>query len=65
MRFNKKIIIGILVALALFTIAILVVFWHTGNEPGVLVGAVFAAATGELWSLAKIKINENTESEEE
>lgn len=58
MRFNKKIVTGILLFMLVFTIAILVIFIKTGNEPGVTVGAVYAACTGELWSLAKIKTKE-------
>ena len=58
-RFNKIIITAIMLFLVLFTVTILAVFWHTGNEPTVLVGAVFAAATGEFWSLAKIRMSEN------
>lgn len=51
----SKIIVAAIIALnTLFTIGILVVFWHTGAEPGVLVGAWFAFTTGELWALAKI-----------
>ena len=58
LRFNKKIVTGILLFMLIFTIAILVIFIKTGNEPGVTVGAVYAACTGELWSLAKIKTKE-------
>lgn len=52
----SKIIVACIIALnAVFTAAVLAVFWHTGAEPGVLVGAWFAFTTGELWALAKIK----------
>ncbi len=39
----------------MFTIAILYVFNHTGNEPSALISAFFAFTTVELWSLAGIK----------
>lgn len=52
----SKIIVACIIALnAIFTAAVLAVFWHTGAEPGILVGAWFAFTTGELWALAKIK----------
>lgn len=55
MRYSKIIVAAIIALNTLFTIGILAVFWHTGSEPGVLVGAWFAFTTGELWALAKIK----------
>lgn len=52
----SKIIVACIIALnAVFTAAVLAVFWHTSAEPTVLVGAWFAFTTGELWALAKIK----------
>lgn len=36
-----------LVLIILFTIAVLVVFWHTGAEPSTLVGSFFLAFTFE------------------
>jgi len=54
-EYSKKIINFILIAVVLFTIAILWVFYKTGSEPQVLVGCVFAFVTGELWALAFIK----------
>jgi Na+(H+)/acetate symporter ActP len=68
MRFSKIIVAAVIAMNALFAIAVLAVFWHTGNEPGVLVGAWFTFTTGELWTLGKIKRaerrkNANTETE--
>lgn len=58
MKFSKKVVIGIVAANVIFAAAVLTCFWHTGTEPGVLVGAWFAFTTGELWSLAQIKKKE-------
>ena len=70
MRFSKKIVISIVSLNILFAIAVLAVFWHTGNEPGVLVGAWFAFTTKKLWALSKVtrekhKINCKKKSEKE
>lgn len=52
----SKTIVNLVIALnILFTLAVLVVFWHTGSEPAALVAAFFAFTTGELWMLSKIK----------
>ncbi len=67
MRFSKKIVVLIVTLNIVFTAAILAVFWHTGNEPGVLVGAWFTFTTGELWALSKVTREKNKlkkESEE-
>ena len=67
MRFSKKIVILIVTLNILFAVAVLAVFWHTGSEPGVLVGAWFTFTTGELWALSKVtrdKNKTNKESEE-
>lgn len=55
MKFSKKIVSVIVVMNILFTIAVLVIFWHTGNEPMTLIGAWFAFTTGELWALSSIR----------
>jgi len=47
-RFSKKIVVGVSLGLALFTFAVLVVYWHTGSEPAVLIGAVFGYAINQL-----------------
>lgn len=68
MRFSKKIVVLIVTLNIIFAAAVLIVFWHTGSEPGVLVGAWFAFTTGELWALSKVtrekNKTENKESEE-
>jgi len=54
-KYSKKLVTGISIVLVLFIVAVLVIYWHTGSEPSVLIGAVFAAALGEYWQLAGIK----------
>ena len=58
-KYSKIVVTSIIVANIVFAAAVLAVFWHTGAEPGVLVGAWFAFTTGELWALAKIKCIES------
>ena len=53
--FSKALVLGIVLANALFTAAVLWVFLRTGSEPTALVAAWFAFTTGELWLLAGIK----------
>ncbi len=65
MKFSKKIVTAIVTLNVAFTVAILMVFWHTGNEPTVLVGCWFAFTTGELWALSMIKKAETKKGEEE
>jgi hypothetical protein len=55
MKFSKKIVTLIVMLNVMFTVGVLVVFWHTGNEPSVLVGAWFGFTTGELFMLSGIK----------
>lgn len=40
----------------LFTAAVLVVYWHTGSEPTVLVGGWCASVLGEIIACTRIKI---------
>ena len=40
----------------LFTAAVLVVYWHTGSEPTVLVGGWCASVLGEIVACTRIKI---------
>lgn len=40
----------------LFTGAVLVVYWHTGSEPTVLVGGWCASVLGEIVACTRIKI---------
>ena len=63
MRFSKKIVILIVSLNILFAAAVLAVFWHTGSEPGVLVGAWFTFTTGELWALSKVSRDKNKREE--
>lgn len=44
------------VLFVLFTAAVLVVYWHTGSEPTVLVGGWCASVLGEIVACARIKI---------
>lgn len=40
----------------LFTGAVLVVYWHTGSEPTVLVGGWCASVLGEIIACTRIKL---------
>lgn len=60
--YSKIVVAAIIFANIIFAAAVLAVFWHTGAEPTVLVGAWFAFTTGELWALAKIKCTKAGES---
>ena len=40
----------------LFTAAVLVVYWHTGSEPTVLVGGWCASVLGEIVACTRIKL---------
>ena len=53
--YSKKIVNLVIGLNVVFTLAVLLVFWHTGSEPSALVAAFFAFTTGELWMLSKIK----------
>lgn len=57
MRYSKFIVALVILLNSVFAGAVLLVFWHTGNEPQVLIGAFYAFTTGELWLLAEIKKN--------
>lgn len=59
MRYSKIIVLLIVALNLLFAVAVLAVFWHTGSEPGVLVGAWFTFTTGELWALSKVTRDKN------
>lgn len=59
MRFSKKIVVLIVMLNIAFAVAVLAVFWHTGSEPGVLVGAWFTFTTSELWALSKVTREKN------
>lgn len=55
MRFSKWMVGLIIILNVAFTAGVLLVFWHTGNEPSVLIGAWFGFTVGELWMLTGIK----------
>lgn len=55
MKYSKVIVSLIIILNVMFAIGVLVVFWHTSNEPVALVGAWFGFTTGELWLLSGIK----------
>ena len=52
----SKVLVAVIVALnIIFTSAVLIVFYHTSNEPTVLVGAWFSFFAVELLNIAGIK----------
>lgn len=53
--FSKIVVLFIIIVNIVFTIAVLWIFFHTGSEPQVLIGAWFAFSAGELWFLSGIK----------
>lgn len=55
MRYSKRIVTLIIILNTLFAIGVLVVFWHTSNEPSVLIGSWFAFTTSEIFVIAGIK----------
>ena len=57
-RFSKKVVRCVILLNALFVVAVLFLYWHTGSEPSTLVASWFAFTTGELWALASIKREE-------
>jgi len=57
-RFSKKVVSTVIALNVIFAAAVLIVFWHTGSEPTVLVGSWFAFTTGELWTLSTIRKKE-------
>ena len=44
------------VLFVLFSTAVLVVYWHTGSEPTVLVGGWCASVLGEIVACTRIKL---------
>lgn len=53
--FSKAIIALIVIMNTAFTVAVLLVFLKTSQEPVALIGAWFGFTTGELWLTSKIK----------
>jgi len=62
-RFSKAVVIAVILLNILFTVAVFLTFWHTGNEPTALVAAWFAFTTGELSILGMIEKNKNEKDE--
>ena len=54
-RFSKKVVPAILVAVAAFTVAMVVVYIKTGGVPDTLVASFFAFAGGEAGALGLIR----------
>lgn len=63
--YSKKILNRLFLGFVLFVIAVLIIFVKVGNEPTVLVGAVIAFLSVEVWQLARIKIAETKEEDNE
>ena len=57
--FSKFIVCGVIALNVIFTAIVLKLFYVTGNEPAVLIGAWFGFTTVELWSLAGITKSKN------
>lgn len=64
-NFSKKILNRLFLGFIMFVIAILAIFVKVGSEPTVLVGAVIAFLSVEVWQLARIKIAESKEDIDE
>ena len=54
-RFSKKVVAAVLVAVVIFTVAMVVVYIKTGGVPDTLVTAFFAFAGGEAGALGLIR----------
>lgn len=65
MKYSKRIVLLIIILNVLFTIGVLAVFWHTGNEPVALVTAWFGTWTVELLAIAGIKVKKIKENSHE
>lgn len=63
--YSKKILNRLFLGFVLFVIAILFIFVKVGSEPTVLVGAVITFLSVEVWQLARIKIAETKEENNE
>lgn len=58
MKYSKIIVALVIVIIAAYTAAVLLIYNKIGTEPSILTTAIFAFATGELWNLAGIKKKE-------
>ena len=59
MKQDKTLNKALLIMTALFvvfTAAVLIVYWHTGSEPTVLVGGWCASVLGEIVACTRIKL---------
>ena len=64
-KFSKKLLVCMFLFLFLFVIAMCILFYKTGNEPGTLISCVFAFCGLEGGVLGWIKTNENKNSKED
>ena len=55
MKFSKAIVSLVILLNAVFTVAVLYIFYRIGTEPTALIAAWFGFTTVELWALAGIK----------
>ena len=55
MKFDKKIVVSIIVMNIIFAVAVLYISYKTSFEPTALVAAWFGWTTVELWECSKIK----------
>ena len=58
MKFSKWIVALVILLNAVFTVAVLFIFYRISAEPVTLIGAWFGFTTIELWALAGIKKRE-------
>lgn len=58
-RFSKFIVVLVILLNVIFTLGIFYVFTKVGSEPSTLIVSWFGFTTAELWSLSKIKREEN------
>ena len=58
-RFSKFIVVLVIFLNVIFTAGIFYVFTKVGSEPSTLIVSWFGFTTVELWSLSKIKREEN------
>lgn len=58
-KFSKVIVAALLMAVAAFTVAVLVIFFYTGSEPTTLIVSFFGFAGGEAGVLGLIRHSDN------
>ncbi len=64
-KFSKKLLVCMFLFLLLFVIAMCILFYKTGNEPGTLISCVFAFCGLEGGVLGWIKTNESKNNSKE